>query len=706
MGATMVDTSAGSLAAGGMEEHETRVKGSAQMGQPPEPYVLKRIQRSESAVARHEPRWRELWAHFDGDQYVERSTTNNNLVRVETREGGSKKRWRSRLVRNRMTKSIMGEVSVVSSRMPTWEVTPSNGDRQMRSKAELAEKILLYLTQKLKVRSLIFGVCQVAAVTGDGYLFPYWDPTVGSPVLEEPGGQAAPVPPGTGPPAPPGAAEYGQQAMGAQQADGLPPGPSVKRYSGKRTGEIKVKVLRQDQVLWQPNQSFDESRYYCVRDAQPAEDIKADIHAMQGGHKGDRCLCMRIKPDASAATIDMQDGDGKPDLVFKYHYFERPSDDFPDGRYLCIANRFVIGEVYPYPVGEDIPCIHRMPWIDRKNRDRGLGIGEMAIDIQRSINRIVNQLIAWRNLALNPQLLAPEGSMKTVATDEPGVVLEYRPYGGKEPKWRDVPEIPVSLFKDLEQAYADMDFVVGGSASLPPGVEAGSAIQAVNEREQSFRAQVISNLATLYSSFGRHLLCLVKQHYTEERLIVINGRFGVDMIDDFLGEQLGGQNEEFADVRVAESSITPRTRAEMEAKIMLFADKGWIPPQMAMGALQGGTVEVILDRFERDEAKAHRHITQLILIGRGEIDPGLVPEAGPMDNHAVQNDVRHGVDEDRRLREAARDGPHPRDGPHQRPQTDGTGADGPGGRPGRHARPGAGPDERRQAAVRHPGRRQ
>jgi hypothetical protein len=282
-----------------------------------------------------------------------------------------------------------------------------------------------------------------------------------------------------------------------------------------------------------------------------------------------------------------------------------------------------------------VPCIHRMPWIQRENRDRSLGIGELAIDIQRSINRIVNQLVTWRNLVLNPQLVAPQGSVKTVVTDEPGKVIEYR--GPREPRWREIQEIPVSLFKDLEQAYADMDFVVGGSPALPPGVESGAGIQGVNEREQSFRAQVIANLATFYSSFGRHLLCLVKQHYTEERLLVVNGRFGVDMIADFLGSSLG--EEDFADVRVSEASITPRTRAEMEAKIMMFADKQWIPPQMAMAALQGGTADAILDRFERDEAKAHRHIAQLIAIGQGKLDPDMVPAAGPQDNHAVQADV-------------------------------------------------------------------
>lgn len=609
-------------------DHEPRVKGSAQKGQPAEPHVLRRIGRAESVIRRLESRWRELWAHFDGDQYVERSAVDGGLVRAEVREGGGKPRWRSRLVRNRYTKSIMGEVSVVASRTPTWEVTPPNADKSATNKARLGEKVLLALHQKLKIRMLTFRVCQVAAVTGDGYAFPYWDSTCGERVLED----AAPTAP-TAPSTRPGDFAAGQrtQTPEPEALDAQQPATS-KVFKGKHTGDIKIKVLRQDQVGWQPNQSFEESRWYVIRDAQPLDDVKAKVKRQLGPEAAEK-----IKADATSAVLDYQDGDGKPDLCFVYIYLERPSDEFAKGRQMEIVNRTIIGEVYPYPVYSDIPVIHRMPWIQRENRDRSLGIGEMAIDIQRSINRIVNQLITWRNLVLNPQLLAPKGSMKTVSTDEPGKVLEYRVIGGKEPKWRDVPEIPVSLFKDLEQAYADMDFVVGGSAALPPGVESGAGIQGVNEREQSFRAQVISNLATWYSSLGRHLLCLVKQHYTEDRLLVINGRFGVDMIPDFLGEQLG--DDDFADVRVSEASITPRTRAEMEAKIMMFADKQWIPPQMAMAALQGGTADAILDRFELDIAKAHRHISQLIAIGRGDLDPAMVPAAGPQDNHAVQADV-------------------------------------------------------------------
>lgn len=554
---------------------QARVKGPAP-GAPAEPMVLRRLVRGETAMRVSEPRWRELWAHFDGDQWVERSAVDNSLQRVESREGGGKPRWRPRLARNRFTKAISGEVSIVCSRVPVWECDPINADKEKTNAARLGERVLLSLFDKLGLRPAVYQVGLNAAVTGDGYAWPYFNPNLGE-----------------------------ITALG-------------------KTGEIEIGLLRQDQVLWEPGSKFETSRWYAVRLAKPLDEVKG-----ANGYKGPPDL----KADAINATLERRDAGGQAQLVYVYHYLERPSPEHPTGRWLQIANRCHIAESYPYPCTADVPVIHRFPWIPRPHRERSLGVGELAIDIQRSINRIVNQMIAWRNLVLVPQVLAPKGSMAKRLTDRPGDIVEAKPIGGVMPKIREVPEIPASLYKELDQAYADLDYVVGGNASLPPGVESGSAIQGYNERELSFRSMVVANLAAFWSSLGRHLLYLVQQHYTEERLLLANGRFGVDMIRDFLGEQLMG----IGGVRVSEASITPRTRAAQEAMIMAYADKAWISPQMAMSAMQGGTVEAILDRFELDIAKAHRNIQALRLMATMEGDGP--PMAGPMDQPGVHIEI-------------------------------------------------------------------
>jgi hypothetical protein len=362
-------------------------------------------------------------------------------------------------------------------------------------------------------------------------------------------------------------------------------------------------VLRQEQVGWEPGVEFEESRWHFVRLTKPVKEVMA-----QEGYIGPK----ELAPDARQERLGSRDSAaGERDLCFEYHYLERPSADAPQGRWIVMAQGKLLLPVQEFPCSEDMTVIHRLPWIERGDRrDRSLGIGELVIDIQRSINRVINQMVTWRNLCLNPQWMAPENGVRILPSDEPGKVHTYR--GQQKPEQMEVKDIPDSLFRDLELAYSDMDFIVGQGASLPTGVESGSGIQAVNEREQSYRSMLLGNLAGFYADLGKHLLYLVAKHYTEERLLIVNGRFGVDTIKDFVGSTLDGN---IAAIRVTEASIEPRTRAAQEAKIMLFADKGWITPERAMSALQGGLADAVIDDFELDIARVHRQIQQLLMLG-------------------------------------------------------------------------------------------
>lgn len=584
--------------------------GNPDEGIPAPTSVLQRIEKGEKVIRRHESRWRELWAHFDGDQFSYVSARDGQLTTLETREGGSKPSWRPRLTRNRMTKAITSEVSMLTSRSPAYEATPLNTDPERMNAARTAEKVLLALHTSLKLRRVTFKVALNAAVTGDGYSWPYWNDQLGVPV------DPAKILPAFG--------------------GGDPAEAAAQMPVGLRTGDISVAVLRQEQVGWEPGVEFEDSRWHFVRLTKPIDEIKA-----AAGYIGPK----ELQPDARQDRLGNRDSAAaERDMAFVYHYLERPSKDAPQGRWIELCQGKITRPVQEYPCSEDIPVIHRMPWIERGDRrDRSLGLGELAIDIQRSINRIINQMITWRNLCLNPQWVAPENGLRIVPSDEPGKVYTYR--GQQKPEQVPTKDIPDSLFRDLELAYSDMDFIIGQGSALPSGMRSAMGISALNDREQSYRWMLLSNLADFYQSMGKHLLYLVAKHYTEERLLVVNGRFGVDTINDFVGSTLDGQ---IAAIRVAETSIEPRSREAQEAKIMLFADKQWITPERAMSALQGGLAEAVIDDFELDIARVHRQIQQLLLLADEAVvsqmqDPSaLIPEAKPYDNHPVFVDVIKG----------------------------------------------------------------
>src|SRR4249919_2203836 len=101
-----------------------------------------------------------------------------------------------------------------------------------------------------------------------------------------------------------------------------------------------------------------------------------------------------------------------------------------------------------------------------------------------------------------------------------------------------------------------------------------------------------------------------------------------------------------AGVLVSEASVEPRTRESQEAKITMFADKGWISPERAMQAMNSGSADGIIDDYMYDIARVHRQIQGLIRLGSDPqlatiADPAaLIPDAMPqVDNHPVAIEI-------------------------------------------------------------------
>lgn len=545
-------------------------------GTPVMAHVLKRIDRMESATRPYEPGWQECLAFFDNDQYVE-VFNDNRLDRLETREGGAKPRHRPRLTRNRYTPAIVNECAMVTNRVPVYEATPVNGDPKPTNAARFGEKALLAQYEARDVKGLAIDTAQYALITGAGFTWPYWNADVGEFIV----------------------------------------GPEGEIL---REGEIGVHVLHQGEVMWQTGMDFYDARYYCVRKAQPVDEIMR-----RKGYIGPPDL----SPNAQSAPHEARRGEEAKDLAYVYHYLERPSNEKPTGRWLQICQGMLIHEELAYPCDYDEPCLQWIPYVKRRHRDRPLSLGELMLDIQRTYNRTINQIVAYKNLVLNPQVFAPIGSLRQQLDDTPGAVWEYRPISGLKPEWREMPDLPVGLFKVLDQCIDDWREITG-QHQLPQGIESGSGVQAINEREQSRRAVFVARLADWYARLGMAMLRLMQKHYTEDRLLVLQGRFGVETLQDFRGSVLKG----IAEVRVAPGSIEPRTRAAQQAIIMSLVDRQLVDPKKAIAALRAGTADSIIDGYELNKAKQHREIQQFI--AAGTMQATALPMVDPIvDDHAV-----------------------------------------------------------------------
>ena len=120
-------------------------------------------------------------------------------------------------------------------------------------------------------------------------------------------------------------------------------------------------------------------------------------------------------------------------------------------------------------------------------------------------------------------------------------------------------------------------------------------------------ASFYADLAQFHSRLMRHCLYLVQRYYTEERTLHIRGDFGPERLSAFTGARLRGQ----ADVRVSPDSIIPLTRQEQEGRVRYYAERGWISPEQAMAAIEGNTMEALINSYQRDRSRAQRIIQQM-----------------------------------------------------------------------------------------------
>lgn len=536
----------------------------------------------EGSLTRHE-----CYEFWKGNQYVDRSV-DGYLVKQGTITG-ERPAHRPRKVRNLLKGLVEGKVSAACQRVPSYEINPTSTDAEDISAAMLATKVALYGYEKWGIRRVTRDVVTNAIVMDGGYAMPYWDSSV-PPFIDD---------------------------------------------QGTGIGEVKVRTFNGNEVGWEPGVKFHESPWHVVMQGRLAEEIQA----MPGFIPGDGPL----QPDAQTFA-PLNSGATKNDskLVMVYEYLERPTPKFVNGRRIVIANDRLILPVEDYPCasyGFDGPVIHELVYTIDPVSDRGLGVVADGLDAQRTFNSAGNQQESWAQLALNPQIIGPPLAKEVTFTDEPGVYIPVVPINGMVPQWRDVPPMPPELSQMKEEARMDLFFMFSAD-DIPEGVESSKGIQAALEMSRMRWSSFLLDLAGWHAELMRHCLLLCQEHYTEPRLMAIRGRFGWEQIPDFRGADINNQ----VDVVVLPGSIEPRTRESILNKLNWIAQTfpGYLSPEAAMAALEGGTGEKLIESYELDVARANMMLQKIlagpdVLFAEPLTDPTRPPSWAPrpFDNVAV-----------------------------------------------------------------------
>lgn len=529
--------------------------------------VEDRIRRGRREMLANAKKRRLCMLFLDGDQYAYLDSQ-GGLQFLEVNRGvrSGKPAHRIRNRHNFIRPMVDAKVSSSTTRVPGYEVNPSSTDPEDAAAARLAEKVVRQGWQKWGLRRARVKAATLAiGGGGKAYALPYFDSQVG---------------PFRGVPT-----DDGVQLVGE--------------------GEVKILVLNGNEAFCEPGVDWDDSRWYAVETARPIGEVR-ELDGFDG---------LKLEPDAS--TSDVPTDRPSDEMVMVTLFFERPCSKYPQGRMLTIANGRQIVPEGPYPLRQqgrviDEPCIHRLVYRLDPRKDDDLGLTWELIDFQRSINDTKSKALELKNLALLAQIMAPEGSITEAPSDEPGKIIYFRPIGGAVPQWREPPNpailaqlqsIESTMKEDMRYIAADAD------VNVAPNVAIGT-VQAVMQQAANRWSQFIDGFAEWDQAVARHCLLLAQEHYTEERILKVRGRFGWEPESSFRGADIMGQ----VDVTVLPASIETRSRQQMLQTLGWIQANfpGYVRPEIAIEvAMHGASVESIVESFELDKARANEIIQRI-----------------------------------------------------------------------------------------------
>jgi hypothetical protein len=534
------------------------------------PSVKKRVQRGQDALeTKHLARRKQNLEFTRNNHFVSIAKDGKKLDHQSTVDrvhGGDKDDWRVRRSHDILAPILKGKTSAVTQRIPAYEVLESSSDPEDYAGARIGERVLRGGHEIWGVREAFRRAAWLAYVTEESFVMPHFDTSIG-PFLPDP--------------------EQPGRAIGM--------------------GEIRYAVYSGLEVVWEDGAQFEESPWYAIIHARPREAIEQEEGFLGG----------ELKPDAtSSAHFDMAGSKGA-DLVMTTDYLERPCSKYPNGRRFIYANDRQIFPEGNYPLqnqkGEvvDEPCLRRIAYAIDGGSDRARGLVTSLIEVVRDFDFAANKAVEYLQLVMVPQMVGPEGALKSEPSDEPGAYLEVDKEvweDGLKPEWREMPPMPPEFGAERDRAQALLGFI-GNENLVPSQVESAKAIGTLAQKDALAWNDFVEDVEACYAACARDSLVLVQRYYTDERMIQFRGRTGWEALQDFRGADIRGQT----DVRIRPGSIEALTRAAVEQRIMNVAAMfpGYFPPEVIIAALSSGDFDRLNESYEEDEAQVNFIISQI-----------------------------------------------------------------------------------------------
>lgn len=564
-------------------------------GFAPADKLVKKVDELRRQRETMERQWKLNLAFYKGKQYV---FYNRKARRIESlpTDDGDKPRYRVRLVSNQIAPNTQSLLARLVKSKPQFYATPGQGSYEAQKATEVAENLLDFWWDRFHLTEKREEAMMWSIIAGNGFWKVTWDDKAGP-------GMKVMMDPEGNPIVDPLVKHFFAQALAQVGEDASAFEKQVYQ------GEIRVDVLSPFDVLLDDSaQVFEDCKYaICIHAVDPKE-IQDRYGVMLKPNAVNRY------PDETLpgpfGTFDAKTEENVREVFYGYFL---PGPKYPDGRFVVFTKNpsiILYDAPWPYPF-EELPLV-KFPGVRVPGQLWDASIVEQAIPLQKELNRTLSQMIEYKNMTLKPQMLAPVGSLRQRITDEPGAIFEYNPVAGQVPQSIPLPGLPAYVFEhlqDLGQRLRDifgLNEIIQGD--VPPNVEAGVAIDLLQEAAVDRLAPQIMLMEKSLERAGNQMLQLAQRYYTEPRMLILNGSGSKPKVQRFEGADIINGVQ----IRVEAGSGLPRTRAGRQARVMQMLQMGILSPAKAYKYLDMADFKTLQMEFEADEEQAMREHDKLI----------------------------------------------------------------------------------------------
>lgn len=545
---------------------------------------------------RLEPIWQLNLAYTQGHQWLYWNNGRLDKPRLENH--------RVMITDNRIIGIVRQELAKMTKQKPAWQVIPTTALDEDTQAARTGEKVLDFLWRHLLMRTKLTDALLWSRITGTGVWKVYWDSAKGEHVQILTDQEGQPVIHGeTGGPMRP-------HEMHDEQGQ-LPAGISEKTLA---TGDVHVEVISPFELLPDPGAKVFEDCEWLIH-----ETVKSSEYVQQ--HYGvalDPDTEVGPGPTESRMFPVLEGGTSSYRGVKLREYWCKPNSTHPEGRRAVWAKGKMLDEgsnpyvELPFVMFKGIPMPGRL-WPS--------SIVEQLRGPQTGLNKILSQIVENAQRIGNPAILKSKQANVQYSGVPGEEILFDDTTQNAIPSYLIPPNMPQYVLQQVERYEASMQEISGqhevSNAQVPAGVKAASAINLLQEADDTRLGPAIYDMEETLGRAGTMLLKLVAQYYTDERTILIAGEDHALDATIFRGAALRGNTH----VEVQAGSAFPKSKAARQAAIqdmlsLYFQYQGQHEMNKrqlgkVLRDLEAGGLEKLFGDLSVDESQINRENQQL-----------------------------------------------------------------------------------------------